>query len=617
MSYARRRPALVAAMTLGLLLLGVGAQQQRAAAAAAAAASAASGQQNQVLQYVPDQALAVLKIGNLQQLSKKVAKWAGDVGLAAAAPPLADPLGSLKNELKIKQGLNDNGDCAIVFVDPKAAGGNQEQAVLVLIPVSDYQAFLKNYAGAQTQGEIATFKPEGAPQEYFAAKWGNYAAVAMTKDLLNKKPAGLKLPAATMKEAGARDAILWANMPKLREMALPHLKEAREQAMREIDQNITNSTDPNAPKQFGPVIKALANQALNIAEGFMRDSDSALLSLNVSDDGIRLAGLSEFRQGSYAGNLAQQLKDSKGSLVSGLPQRKYFVVAGAVTDSPALSKAAGDLLAPIAKELANVKGGQQFADAVNAVQQSIAATKGISMGYVMPEGQLGQEGLVQAVSVARGDAPKIAQTTKQFLKGYGAIFQNLPKEAGQVNFSVQEGAKTVGDVKFDKFTLDMKVGDPAQQEQMKMVMGLVYGPGGAGGLMGVVNPNTFLTVQGGTDKLLEDAVASAKAGKANDNVIPNMAMVDKNLPDNRFFAEYIALDNIARTALKAAEQFGMPFKMQIQPDLPPLGFAAAAEGNAVRGDLFIPTKTVQSLVAAGMQAAMQMQGGQPGNQPGL
>jgi hypothetical protein len=607
-----RRPALAAVMTLALLL-GVGAQQQRAAAAAAAA----SGSQNQVLQYVPGEALAVLKVGNLQQLSKKISKWANDVGLAAAVPPLADPLGAIKNELKIKQGLNENGDCAIVFVDPKAVGGNEEQAVLVLIPVSDFQGFLKNYPGAQTQGEVATFKPEGAPQEYFAAHWGNYAAVAMTKDLLAKKPAGLKLPAASMKEASARDAVLWANMPALREKALPHLKEAREQAMKEIEQNLANSNDPNAPKQFAPVAKALVNQGLNVVEGFLKDSDSALVSLNVSDDGIRLAGLSEFRQDSYSGKLAQGLKDTKAQLVSGLPDRKYFAVVGASTDSKALAQALGDLLNPIAKELANVKGGQQFADAVGAIQQSIMATKSITAGYVMPEGQLGQEGLIQAVSVAHGDAQKISQTTKQFLKGYAALFQNLPKEAGQINFNVQEKAQTVAGVQFDKFTMDMKVGDPAQQDQMKMVMGLVYGPGGPGGLMGVVDNNTFLSIQGGSDKLVADAVAAAKANKPNANILPGLPMVDKNLPDNRFLVEYVALDNIARTAVKAAEQFGVPFKMQLPADLPPLGFAAAAEGNAVRGDLFIPTKTVQSRVAAGMQAAMQMQGGQPGGQPGL
>lgn len=608
-----RRSAVAAVMVAGLLLGATA--RARAQAQPGQPAAAAGTAQGQVLQYVPGDALVVVRVRNLQQVSQKVAKWAEAVGIAAMSREMADPLGSLKNELKITQGLNEQGDMAFAFVDPKLVGGDEDKALLVLLPVSDYQAFLKNFPGAKTQGEVSTFQPEGAPQEYFAAKWGNYAAVAAAKELLAKKPTGIKLPAITAKEVAARDAVLWANIPALRAHALPALKEGRAEALKGIEEGLAN--DPNAPKQFAPVIKAAVNQFMNVAEGYLNDSQSALVSLNLSDDGIRLAALSEFSPGSYSGKLALGIKPGSQALVSGLPDRKYFVVGGASSNSDVFSRAMADFLNPIAKELGQVEGGKQFADAVNAIQQSLAATKSISFGYVMPEGNLGQEALVQGVAVAKGDAQKIAQTQKQFLKGYSALFAGMPKEAGEVAFNIKEGARTVGGVKLDEFTLDMKVADPAQQEQMKMVMGLIYGPGGAGGVMGAVDNSTFITVQGANDKLLNDAVAAAKANKPNPQLIPNTAMVDKNLPENKFFVEYIALDNIARTAVKAGEQFGFPIKFNLPPNLPPVGFAAAAEGSAVRMDLFVPTQTVQSIVAAGMQAFMQMQGGQQPGQEGL
>ena len=68
--------------------------------------------------------------------------------------------------------------------------------------------------------------------------------------------------------------------------------------------------------------------------------------------------------------------------------------------------------------------------------------------------------------------------------------------------------------------------------------------------------------------------------------------------------------------MRYAQGFGMPVKMQLPQNLPPLGFSAASEGTAVRFDMHVPTTTVQSIVAAGMQAYMQMQGGGAKGAPG-
>jgi hypothetical protein len=49
--------------------------------------------------------------------------------------------------------------------------------------------------------------------------------------------------------------------------------------------------------------------------------------------------------------------------------------------------------------------------------------------------------------------------------------------------------------------------------------------------------------------------------------------------------------------------------MQLPKGLPPIGISVGSDSTAVRVDSHIPTSLVQSIVAAGMQAAMQMQGG--------
>jgi len=72
------------------------------------------------------------------------------------------------------------------------------------------------------------------------------------------------------------------------------------------------------------------------------------------------------------------------------------------------------------------------------------------------------------------------------------------------------------------------------------------------------------------------------------------------------------------TGVTYANQFGFPVKLQMPPNLPPIGVSAGTEGTAFRVDSHVPSQLVQSLVMAGMQAFMQMQQGQqPGGPGGL
>ena len=57
---------------------------------------------------------------------------------------------------------------------------------------------------------------------------------------------------------------------------------------------------------------------------------------------------------------------------------------------------------------------------------------------------------------------------------------------------------------------------------------------------------------------------------------------------------------------------------QLPQDLPPIGISAGTEGTAARGDIYVPAQLMQSIIAAGIQSYMQMQGGQaPGGPGGL
>ena len=115
------------------------------------------------------------------------------------------------------------------------------------------------------------------------------------------------------------------------------------------------------------------------------------------------------------------------------------------------------------------------------------------------------------------------------------------------------------------------------------------------------------------------AVNAVKANQDTLSQLPQVQAVNANLPQqNRLGVFYFPIDNLVNTGVTYAQRFGMPVKLQIPPNLPPVGFAASTDGNALKFDSYIPSQLVQSLVAAGMQAFMAMQGGgQPGGPGGL
>src|SRR4029077_7245920 len=124
--------------------------------------------------------------------------------------------------------LNEAGDAAIAVL-PNEDKTKDEPSVVVLMPVSDYKAFIGNFAGATTEGDITsvTFPKSGKPG--FVAQWGDYAAMSPNKSSVTKKPAGLEVTGLAAKELDAKDIVIFANMKSIREVALPKFKAARDE----------------------------------------------------------------------------------------------------------------------------------------------------------------------------------------------------------------------------------------------------------------------------------------------------------------------------------------------------------------------------------------------------
>src|SRR5205823_4004495 len=102
----RRRPAMRNVRKLGI------------AAAVTLAMFIATAARAQVLTMVPTDAMVVIKIKNMQDVSAKVAALSQQWGLANIRPELNDPLGTALTAVGLGAGMNKNGEAAVAMLKP-------------------------------------------------------------------------------------------------------------------------------------------------------------------------------------------------------------------------------------------------------------------------------------------------------------------------------------------------------------------------------------------------------------------------------------------------------------------------------------------------------------------
>ena len=568
----------------------------------------------QVLQQIPEQALVVVKINSLSSFSTKFGKLATDLQLVAQVPQLADPLAALQDKLKIQNGVDKNGEAAFAYLDPAVAGGNDDKSVLILLPVSDYKAFIGNFADAKEEGGIATVKFADSEEDAYVANWGKYAVVSPSKEIAALKPTGLKVQGAvTAKEMQSKDVVMLANLAQLKTKLQPQLAKSKEEVLEQVSKGMENNEEA---KKYTPAVKALVSQLINVADSFLRDAQSATFGITIGDAGISTTLMAEFEPGSYIGNLAKSAKNSDASMLTGLPAGKYLFFGGSVNDPENVAKVFDDLLGPVTTELKTI--GDEKATAINkyvdSLRKYVVATKSQSWGMIAPSGAIGQEPLFQIVSIQSGDPAIMKQsyqdmmaTQKELMSAFG-----VPDDA--MKTTTTPNAKTIDGVNFDQTHTDMNVGGPnaAQAENMMKIM---YGPEGMNALTGVVGDRLIVGF-GANDQTLSQTIAAVKAKEDPVGKMPGVATVNAQLPKSRVVAVHLPLDEVITTIGTYAGAMGMPIQIQLPPDLAPIGFTLSSESTAIRVDSYTSTDLIKALVAQGMQLYMQRMGAGGAGGPG-
>src|SRR5688500_16537657 len=144
----------------------------------------------QVLQPLPSAALFVFKINKLKPVSDKIAAYSTKLQLNQLQPGFADPLEHTQKQLGMTQGVDPQGEAAIVVVNGPM--NEKQPPVLLLVPVTDYQAFLKNFQNPRQEDQLSIVKLKGDNDDSFVMKRGNYAVITPKREYALAKADGLK-----------------------------------------------------------------------------------------------------------------------------------------------------------------------------------------------------------------------------------------------------------------------------------------------------------------------------------------------------------------------------------------------------------------------------------------
>jgi len=575
----------------------------------------------QALKQLPEESLLVLKIANLTATSTKIAAFSQALGLQAFAPDLADPLGWAERESGFTKGVDKAGDVAFAYIDPASAGVEKEKSLVILVPVSDYAAFITNFPDAKAEGDVTQVTMKGGGTDPgFISQWGTYAAISPSKDVVSKKPAGVTPTKLAQAELDGKDFVLFANLPKLRSALQPEIGKLKEKAMEEVEKKLNEKPEAKA---YIPAARVGVNQLVGVVEAFLRDADAATVSVNIGTEGLSFTVLSDFQPDSYLGKLTAGVKNTETSMLAGLPDGKYFFFGGG-TASPVVAKTlTNDLIGPVVDELkkidgpeaANVKTIVDYIDGMNTMADK---TEGAAFGIIQPTGPLGVEAIIQSLTIIHGDSAALKDSYTKAMQASSEISKLASgNELTDVKTTITPAARTIDGVAFDQYKVDM-IFDPAKPEaaQMKQMMTFMYGPDGTTQYVAPIDAKNTMVFMGVKDETVAGAI---KAVKANENAlakIDGVKAVAGQLPASRAFEGYIPLDNIVMSAVGYAQGFGMPVKFQLPPELPPIGFTAGTEGSAIRADYYVPTQLISSLISAGLQAYAAMQGPQGGGGDG-
>ncbi|MBB6430194.1 hypothetical protein [Algisphaera agarilytica] len=588
-------------------------------------APAAAPMVTTTLDQAAEGAEIVIMIPSMSGLSEAIAGFATETGLDQVAPELDDGLGAFKRQMGWLEGVDDEGAMLVVItdladaIDSAVQDGDKEPSAMMLVPVSDYKAFVAQLGG-DPMADITSVSYDSF--DGFSKEQNGYALMGETLESVQAYAAGKQGQAITKamgplvtEYLNGGDALIYVDMASL----APSLNLAIDRAMEEIGREMG---DPN--NDIPAAFKGTLDTIIRFYEAYGRTlvdgNDKVLLSADFGDGGLGLTISSMLTKDSELASYftpTDKAGDSTNAagLLATLPDKSYIYASS--VDSTQLG------INAMIEKIDEVLGGED-AGFLAMYTESFAMMKDVkgaaSVFYAPNPAAMMAGGFYTSLTLYDvDDAEAFKAQNKANFEKLGGMKITLPEmEAGQgeqeITFTTTytDKALVIEGVEVDQFQMNMNL-PPAMMQQFGP-MAMLMGNSGTGGYIAAKDGKVLVSTVADTQLITQGLQAIGQDdGIGSAGTIATMR--DNNLPADASMEAYVSLAGIAETANPFLLMFSPNGQqLDIPADLPPLGMGGASDGEALALRMFVPHEVVKFGVDTYQEfaPAEQNQGGRDG-----
>ncbi len=515
-----------------------------------------------------------------------------------------------KAAAKAKQAADDKaaeeGEEVDFFAEMQADRARAREAaerVMLLVPVSDYAAFVQGLKGnpADAVAEVQFNLPDAGAEEggmvedemdkaFVRDIGGGYALLGAKKEsVASFKPVEGKLK--------AHSEFLGETGRKIADESLVLIVGNIAQMKDDITSGFSN-LDKNpqiamATAGAGDQAKKGLQSIEMVAQNFARDARVGIIGMGIDDKGLWIDLASQFNEGTELAGFFQD-KGNVMPIMERLPSQTFVALFAMDTAGSGMKK----LLSEIAKS-----GGE---DATAMMGSLTAADKVDGFGWMMgasPAGLMGLFSSTSSFTMVKDPQAYLGEVKKS----YEAM--NGKKIAGMTYKTVYTPqASTIEGVKVDNYTVTQTPdpNDPDAQQAM-MMQGMMGGGGPSTGMYAPVEGGVVATYSK-NNLLMKEAITIANSAKGVATT-DEVKMLQAYLPADRTMEGYIGVKPVMEMALGAMMMFGMEMDVTLPEKITPIAIGATTSGGAFRTRIFVPhdVMAAMSAISESMEQGMQDQ----------
>jgi hypothetical protein len=557
----------------------------------AAAAPAAEG----VLKLVPDSALGCVVINRPGTFDAKLQELGRHMEL-----PMPSLLGMVKERTGLREGVDEQGTVALVFLPQKSA--NKAPIPVLLLPVTDYGKFLGQF---HPEGAAeGTTKIELVGTSAWVRHVGGYAALTDEehRDVLENT---LKVS-----ETVPANIETWRNWLSGKDLAVVVLPSGTQQVLTKIQQGIlilklmASMPGPEGPAAKNAEQRKKLNDVFDAYAEIVRAAQQEVTAFGI---GLQLDENHAFRLSKRAllvadGKWANFVKDvppTKNNLLAGLPDEPYILAGGSVL-SEAMYKGLIRFSFNMMKSMPEMYGlDKERLDKLSELSDRyFKGTEAISMVMGVPQsGQTIYSGMVAQFRV--DDSRAFLENYEKYVGQYNEVLKGAKKSlmpAMKLEKAEIDGQPAL------KITMNVpEVPESMQNPMSSKMMKAMLGPEGKiVAWLAPADPHTVVFGYENQD-LLKQTMAAVKEGKSGLAGNAELQKTAALLPPNAFAVGYLnpagTMDFVKRilSAVLPPERSEKLKKIPEFPKTPPIGLAISTAPNELESCLVVPAEVLGAI----------------------